>query len=130
MFIAKVTLCVVLLLILIRILRILIMVYREKVIIEEYKKDDELYKKKKAKQDLEKRQELLRDNQVQVYKENMDIVEIIKPIGKWTKMVMNNGGILLRLAQLIKSEGRDKGFWELFVKAQSSTQGKYKGKGR
>ncbi len=130
MFIAKVILYVVLLLILIRIFLVLKMVYREKIIIAEYKKDDELYKKKKAKKDLEKRQELLRDNQAQVYKENMNIVGIIKPIGKWTKMVINNGGILLHLAQLIKSEGGEKGFWELFVKAQSSTQGKYKGKGR
>ncbi|OEY86381.1 hypothetical protein BIY23_04385 [Wolbachia pipientis] len=130
MFFEKVILCGIVLLILIKVFFSLKQICFKKIVEAEHKKDDELYKKKKEKKDLEKRQELLRTNQLQVYKENVDIVEIMKPVGKWTQMVMHNGGILLRLAQLIKSEGREKGFWELFVKAQASTQGKYKGKGR
>jgi hypothetical protein len=130
MSLTKIILCCVLLLLIIKVFSVLKFVYIEKVTEKEYRKADELYKKKKARKDMEKRQELLRDNPAQVYKENIDIVDIIKPIGKWTQMVMKNGGILLRLAKLIKSEGGEKGFWELFVKAQSSTQGKYKGKGR
>lgn len=70
------------------------------------------------------------ENQSQVYKENLEIVAIAKPVGKWTKMVILNDGLMQRLAQLIAEEGDEKGYWELFVKAQASTQGKYKGRGR
>lgn len=66
----------------------------------------------------------------QVYKENLKIIGVAKPVGKWTKMVILNGELMQRLAQLIQEEGNEKGYWELFVKAQSSTQGKYKGRGR
>jgi hypothetical protein len=43
---------------------------------------------------------------------------------------MSSNGLMQCLAQLIQREGSQKGFWQLFVKAQASTQGKYKGKGR
>ncbi len=66
----------------------------------------------------------------QVYKDNLKIVGIAKPVGKWTQMAILNNQLMQRLAQLIQQEGDQKGFWELFVKAQSSTQGKYKGRGR
>lgn len=100
---------------------------------EENKKDNELYKEKKQKE-LIKRQETLRENQksddIRVYQEDLEIVDIAKPVGKWTQMVMLGGGLMKRLAQLINSEGGRKGYWELLVKAQGSTQGKYKGRGR
>ncbi len=70
------------------------------------------------------------DDDVQIYKENLKVVDIAKPVGKWTQMVILNDGLMQRLAQLITEEGSEKGYWELFVKAQSSTQGKYKGRGR
>ncbi|WP_353275734.1 hypothetical protein [Wolbachia endosymbiont (group A) of Pipizella viduata] len=70
------------------------------------------------------------ENQSQVYKENLEIVAIAKPVGKWTKMVILSDGLMQRLAQLIQKEGDQKGYWQLFVKAQASTQGKYKGRGR
>ncbi|MDM8335303.1 hypothetical protein [Wolbachia pipientis] len=98
---------------------------------EENRKFNELYQKNKQKE-LMKRQEMLCESQkdTQVYKEDPEIVGISKPVGQWTKMVMMSGGFMQRLAQLIKREGGKKGFWELFVKAQASTQGKHKGKGR
>lgn len=72
----------------------------------------------------------LENHDIQVYKENLKVVDIAKPVGKWTQMVILNDGLMQRLTQLIQKEGDQKGFWELFVKAQSSTQGKYKGRGR
>lgn len=45
-------------------------------------------------------------------------------------MVMMGSGLMKHFAQLIHREGDKKGFWELFIKAQSSTKGKHKGKGR
>ncbi|MDN5247562.1 MAG: hypothetical protein QWI36_00250 [Wolbachia endosymbiont of Tyrophagus putrescentiae] len=113
-------------------------ILRRKNFTEKRKKtEDELYKEKKQKElqqespnnqkDKDEAQELYIERE---YEEDIDIVGIAKPVGKWTKMVMQNGGFVSRLAQLIRSEGGKKGFWELFVKAQASAQGKYKGKGR
>ncbi len=98
---------------------------------EEDREYNELYRAKKQKE-LLKRQEILHEKQkdIQVYKEDPEIVDIAKPVGKWTKMVMRGNGLMQRFAQLIHREGGQKGFWELFVKAQASTQGKHKGKGR
>ncbi|WP_353276494.1 hypothetical protein [Wolbachia endosymbiont (group B) of Villa cingulata] len=98
---------------------------------EENRKFNELYQKNKQKE-LMKQQEMLSEKQkdIQVYKEDLEIVDITKPLGKWTKMVMMGSGLMKHFAQLIHREGDKKGFWELFIKAQSSTKGKHKGKGR
>ncbi|WP_341817200.1 hypothetical protein [Wolbachia endosymbiont (group A) of Agelastica alni] len=114
--------------------RIRKIIFPIKVLKEEWEEDrkfNELYQKNKQKE-LMKQQEILREKQkdVQVYKEDPEIVDIAKPVGKWTKMVMMGNGLMQRFAQLIHREGGQKGFWELFVKAQASTQGKHKGKGR
>ncbi|BEP31058.1 MAG: hypothetical protein WBIAU1_05360 [Wolbachia endosymbiont of Drosophila biauraria] len=114
--------------------RIRKIIFPRKVFKEEWEEDrkfNELYQKNKQKE-LMKQREILREKQkdVQVYKEDSEIVDIAKPVGKWTKMVMMGNGLMQRFAQLIHREGGQKGFWELFVKAQASTQGKHKGKGR
>ncbi|WP_341812164.1 hypothetical protein [Wolbachia endosymbiont (group A) of Conops quadrifasciatus] len=70
------------------------------------------------------------NHDIRVYKENPEIVAIAKPVGKWTKMAILNNELMQRLAQLIAEEGDEKGYWQLFVKAQASTHGKYKGRGR
>lgn len=114
--------------------RIRKVIFPIKVLKEEWEEDrkfNELYQKNKQKE-LMKHQEMLHEKQkdIQVYKEDPEIVDIAKPLGKWTKMVMMGNGLMQRFAQLIHREGGQKGFWELFVKAQASTQGKHKGKGR
>ncbi|WP_425385085.1 hypothetical protein [Wolbachia endosymbiont (group B) of Schoenobius gigantella] len=114
--------------------RIRKIIFPRKVFKEEWEEDrkfNELYQKNKQKE-LMKQQEILREKQkdVQVYKEDPEIVDIAKPVGKWTKMVMMGNGLMQRFAQLIHREGGQKGFWELFVKSQASTQVKHKGKGR
>lgn len=102
---------------------------------QEDRKNDKLYEKNKQKEFQQTLQQKIhndieKDNIKEIYKEDIDIVGIAKPVGKWTEMVMRNGNLMLRFAQLIRSEGGQKGFWELFIKAQASTQGKHKGKGR
>lgn len=114
--------------------RIRKVVFFKKALKEDWEEDreySELYRAKKQKE-LLKRQEILHEKQkdIQVYKEDPEIVDIAKPVGKWTKMVMRGNGLMQRFAQLIHRKGGQKGFWELFVKAQASTQGKHKGKGR
>ncbi|VVC27477.1 Hypothetical protein CINCED_3A000982, partial [Cinara cedri] len=103
---------------------------------EEDKKNNKLHKKnkqKERKQTLEQEidNNVTQDDIKQIYTEDLEIVDIAKPLGKWTKMVMQNGGLMLRFAQLIKkNEGGQKGFWQLFVEAQSSTKSKNRGQGR
>ncbi|WP_168464251.1 rho GDP-dissociation inhibitor [Wolbachia endosymbiont of Ctenocephalides felis wCfeT] len=100
---------------------------------EENKRNNELYQEKKQKELLkrqEEQREKYKDDEGRAYKEDLEIVDVAKPVGKWTRMVMLSGGLMKRLAQLIRSEGNKKGFWELFIKAQSSTKGKRRGKGR
>ncbi|MEY2392738.1 hypothetical protein [Wolbachia endosymbiont of Tettigetta isshikii] len=114
--------------------RIRKVMFPKKVLEEEWEEDrkfNELYQKNKQKE-LMKHQKILHEKQkdIRVYKEDPEIVDIVKPVGKWTKMVMLSDGFMQRLAQLINREGGKKGFWELFVKAQASTQGKHKGKGK
>ncbi|AGJ99682.1 MULTISPECIES: hypothetical protein [unclassified Wolbachia] len=87
------------------------------------------YKSLIRKMSLKEREEKIEHN-LQVYKENLKIIGVAKPIGKWTKMAILNNELMQRLARLIQEEGDEKGYWELFVKAQASTQGKYKGRGR
>ncbi len=98
---------------------------------EENRKYNELYQKNKRKE-LMKRQEMLREKQkdIQVYKEDSKILNIVKPVGKWTKMVVIGNSLMQHFALLMHKEGRQKGFWELFIKAQASTNGKHKGRGR
>ncbi len=67
---------------------------------------------------------------IRVYKEDLKIVGIAKPVGKWTKKSILERELMWRLAYLINEEGSEKGYWELFIKAQASIQGKYKGRGR
>ncbi|MDF0607871.1 hypothetical protein HSX44_03190 [Wolbachia endosymbiont of Onchocerca gibsoni] len=98
---------------------------------EENRKYNELYQKNKRKE-LMKRQEMLREKQkdIQVYNEDSKILDIVKPVGKWTKMVVIGSNLMQHFALLMHREGRQKGFWELFIKAQASTSEKHKGKGR
>ncbi len=98
---------------------------------EENRKYNELYQKNKRKE-LMKRQEMLRKKQkdIQVYNEDSKILDIVKPVGKWTKMVVIGSNLMQHFALLMHREGRQKGFWELFIKAQASTSEKHKGKGR
>lgn len=59
-----------------------------------------------------KQQEMLSKKQkdIQVYKEDLEIVDITKPLGKWTKMVMMGSGLMKHFAQLIHREGDKKDF--------------------
>jgi hypothetical protein len=50
----------------------------------------------------------LDDNDIKVSKENLKTVGIANPVGKWTKMVILNGGLMQRVAQLIQKEGDQK----------------------
>lgn len=89
-----------------------------------------LIRKVSLKESEEKIEHNLDDDDIQVYKENLKIIGVAKPIGKWTKKAILNNELMQRLAHLITEESSEKGYWQLFVKAQSSTRGIYKGRAR
>ncbi|QKX01567.1 hypothetical protein GOY13_01180 [Wolbachia endosymbiont of Cruorifilaria tuberocauda] len=94
-------------------------------LIEENRKHDEIYQKDKQKK-LIRHQEMLRGRQ----KEIPRIVGIVKPVGKWTRMVIIGSGLMHHFTRLIHRKDEQKGFWGLFIEAQTLTRGKYKGRGR
>ncbi|QKX02641.1 hypothetical protein GOY12_02970 [Wolbachia endosymbiont of Dirofilaria (Dirofilaria) immitis] len=97
---------------------------------EENRKYNELYQENKRRE-LIKRLEMLRERQKDIqYKGDPKIVGIAKPVGKWTKMVIVGSNLMQRFAQLIYKKDRQKGFWEIFIRAQASTREKHKGRGR
>ncbi|WP_339047038.1 hypothetical protein [Candidatus Mesenet endosymbiont of Phosphuga atrata] len=91
--------------------------------------DLKLYKEKKEKEIL-KRQLLLKsyskDSLNEAAINDTKIVSVIEPIGKWTKLVMNEH--FMKLMNL-KHE-RKGGFWQIFVSMQGMMQGKSRYKGR
>lgn len=61
------------------------------------------------------------------YKSNIKIVDIMEPIGHWTRFVMSEK--LQRFAGL-KFDKEETGFWQMFVSMRSLSQGKYKGRSK
>ncbi|XGA07903.1 MAG: hypothetical protein U0X86_000024 [Wolbachia endosymbiont of Xenopsylla cheopis] len=95
-----------------------------------YEEEDlKLYKEKKKKEIL-KHQLLLKsyskDSLNEAAVDDTRVVSVIEPIGKWTKLVMNEH--FMKLMNL-KHE-RKGGFWQIFVSMQGMMQGKSRYKGR
>ncbi len=89
-------------------------------------KDLKLYKEKKEKEIL-KRQLLSQSYSLtKDYTNNTKIVSIIEPIGKWTKLVMNE-----HFMKLINMKADKKnGFWQVFISMQGMVQGKHRSRGK
>ncbi|KJV69024.1 hypothetical protein [Candidatus Neoehrlichia procyonis] len=99
-----------------------------------YDNDENLTNEEKYKDYLNnKKKEIVRDqisfkNVTEVYHQNnIKVVEVIEPIGKWTKFIMSEK--LQRLVG-IKFNKKPNGFWQMLIRMQGFTQGKYKGRSR
>lgn len=97
---------------------------------QELREEDlKLYKEKKKKEML-KRQLLLQSYNKDDLKEadinDTKIVSVVEPIGKWTRLVMNEH--FMKLINL--KQERKGGFWQIFVSMQGMMQGKSRYKGR
>ncbi|ABD44743.1 hypothetical protein ECHHL_0386 [Ehrlichia chaffeensis str. Heartland] len=93
--------------------------------------DEEKYKRyiEKKQKELIKHQMLINDvarDQVE-YKSNIKIINVMEPIGQWTKLVMSEK--LQRFAGL-KFDKEQTGFWQMFVSMRSLSQGKYRGRSK
>ncbi|AHC39346.1 hypothetical protein [Ehrlichia muris] len=93
--------------------------------------DEEKYKRyiEKKKKELIKHQMLVSDlarDQVE-YEGNTKVINIMQPIGQWTKLVMSEK--LQRFAGL-KFDKEQTGFWQMFVSMKSLSQGKHRGRSK
>ncbi|CEI85261.1 hypothetical protein DRF75_00220 [Ehrlichia minasensis] len=98
---------------------------------EEQLTDEEKYKRyiEKKQKEIIKHQMLVSDitRDTTEYKSNIKIVEIMQPIGHWTRFVMSEK--LQRFAGL-KFDKEETGFWQMFVSMRSLSQGRYKGRSK
>ncbi|MFT5703276.1 MAG: hypothetical protein ACJAZX_000448 [Rickettsiales bacterium] len=57
------------------------------------------------------------------------IVDLVKPVGFWTSMVLGQKLTYLVSSAKLMNENSDKGFWVSMVEAQGRAQGRQKGRG-
>lgn len=92
--------------------------------------DEERYRdylKKKQKEII--KNQLVSKNLMELsYKDNVKIVEVIEPIGKWTKFVISEK--LRRLVGMRFNNKNQSGFWQMLIRMQGLAQGRYKGRSR
>ena len=58
------------------------------------------------------------------------IVDIVKPVGFWTSMILGKKLTYLVSSAKLMNENRSKGFWVSMVEAQERAQGRERGKSR
>ncbi|MDA7705071.1 hypothetical protein N8772_01145 [Rickettsiales bacterium] len=90
------------------------------------KKDEDLYRNKQQEQ--QKYSKIQQESQNQ--KDEVEIVDIVKPVGFWTSMILGQKLTYLVSSAKIMNQNRQKGFWASMVEAQEKAQGRQKGKGR
>ncbi len=77
--------------------------------------------------------ELIASKEQELEKEEMqkvNIVDIVKPIGFWTSMILGQKlTYLIQSAQIINKRGRQ-GFWVSMIEAQEQAAGRQHGRGR
>ena len=98
--------------------------------------DDELTYEEKYKRYIEKKQRELLKNQMLAkditkdyvqFDSNVKVVDIMDPIGPWTKLIMSEK--LQRFAGL-RFDKNQTGFWQMFVSMRSLSQGKHRGRSK
>ncbi len=98
------------------------------------KKDEELYLKKddgKSRQSQGQTYQIMESQEQENSQENdMQIVDVVKPIGFFTSMILGQKlTYLIQSAQIINKRGH-KGFWVSMVEAQEKVAGRQHGRGR
>lgn len=90
------------------------------------KTEENLYrsKKKEQEQNYSKIQDL--ENSI----DEVEIVDIVKPVGFWTSVVLGQKLTYLVSSAKLMNQNRKKGFWTSMVEAQGRAAGRERGKGR
>ena len=90
------------------------------------KKDEDLYRDKRKEE--ERYSKIEKENQNNI--DEVEIVDIVKPVGFWTSMILGKKLTYLVSSAKLMNKNRKKGFWSSMVEAQERAAGREKGRGR
>jgi len=90
------------------------------------KKDEDLYRDKRKEE--ERYSKIEKENQNNI--DEVEIVDIVKPVGFWTSMILGQKLTYLVSSAKLMNKNRKKGFWSSMVEAQERAAGREKGRGR
>lgn len=90
------------------------------------KKDEDLYRSKQKEQEQYSKIQKEVENEM----DEVEIVDIVKPVGFWTSMILGQKLTYLVSSAKLMNKNRKKGFWASMVEAQERAQGRQRGRGR
>ena len=90
------------------------------------KKDEDLYRDKRKEE--ERYSKIEKENQNNI--DEVEIVDIVKPVGFWTSMILGKKLTYLVSSAKLMNKNRKKGFWSSMVEAKERAAGREKGRGR
>jgi hypothetical protein len=122
--------------IIVRIILLIILKLFTKKHIDAQKLSEEIAKKSQAKKDEDLYRNKLQEQQKynKIEKEanqemdEVEIVDIVKPVGFWTSMILGQKLTSLISSAKIMNKDRKKGFWASMVEAQQRSKGRYGGR--
>jgi len=92
------------------------------------KADEDLFRKKELPRELVERIPSINQKQENQELEEVKIVDIVKPVGFWTSMILGQKLTYLVSSAKIMNKNSKKGFWISMVEAQERAQGRQKGR--
>jgi|TARA_Y100000389_G_C17469268_1_gene528737 hypothetical protein len=90
------------------------------------KLDEDLYRDKEK----ERSSKISKSDEIENKIDEVEIVDIVKPVGFWTSMILGQKLTYLVSSAKLMNQNRKKGFWASMVEAQGRAQGREKGRGR
>jgi len=92
------------------------------------KADEELFRKKELPRQLVEKIPSINQGQENQELEEVKIVDIVKPVGFWTSIILGQKLTYLVSSAKIMNKNSKKGFWISMVEAQERAQGKQRGR--
>lgn len=92
------------------------------------KKPEEQFIKKETSRELVERMKSEEQELDEKEMEEVEIVDLVRPVGFWTSMVLGKKLTYLLSSAKIMNKNRKKGFWASMVEAQERAQGREKGR--
>lgn len=92
------------------------------------KKPEEKFLKKETSRELVEKMKSQEQDLDEKEIEEVEIVDLVRPVGFWTSMVLGKKLTYLLSSAKIMNKNRKKGFWASMVEAQERAQGREKGR--
>ena len=86
------------------------------------KLDEDLYRDKEK----ERSSKISKSDEIENKIDEVEIVDIVKPVGFWTSMILGQKLTYLVSSAKLMNQNRKKGFWASMVEAQGRAQGQHR----